>query len=781
MTTTVNNYTSDATWTAPNYLLTTTAAGGGTVALKVFGAIGGDDNTTVHPTAEGGWVDGGLEVAPGDVITIKIGVNGSIGAKASGFAGIGGGGNGGDGLHQGGQGGDAGEYYGGVKGTGGYGGGGSTGVKLNGVDKIEAAGGGGIGGGGDPVGELFGYTNGGSGGVAGSLPRAGGDGITDQNPYSNVPGHGGQPPTAVAGGAGGISASALWATVASSPGSPGTGTAGGAGSNGDDGYNPGGGGGGGGGGKFGGGGGSGGGSNSGGGGGAGGISWVDTDVLNPQIYEGGSTLYGSVRLTFTVADAPLFPYLTEPTNGGFVDVDDITASTRLGFTYRPGTDSGVLNAYALRIKPVGGSYGYWNGVDFSDTSPVWMPCEPTTTFVDIPNTAFTPGTTYDWSFAHQESYYDLQGVFAMDSSFTAALSPTLVITAPVDIVDSTTPTVSWTGTFPAGNSQQAYRAVVYTPEQVAADGFTPGQAPYVLDTGLVSTGTPSFTLGALDNVDDYVLALYITDTPDNAPSPWVLQPFSVSSGGPATPTITATAAIDGTSGCPYIEIATTSSYGTDVYIEVEFSDDQVNWYRLRNTERLNTTTPVGDYETPFNSLRYYRARAVGNIDWSTPGAYSVWSSESVSAQVNSRVYWFVDPLNPGPDENGNLGAFFVWRTSSRKGSSASGIRLSHEVDRPEQQGEFQVFGQSSSYLVRGDMYDERFDLALLFDSLDKWEMFDAFRNRRRTICMRSDLPGKIHYMALGPGRPRDLYSAVDRNLPTSVSEVIIQCIPQKKP
>lgn len=783
MTTTTNNYTADASWTAPDYLLDTTAAGGGNIALRVFGAIGGTDGATlVHPVPQGGRVDGGLAVVSGDVIGVVIGFNGGVGAKVSTYGYGAPSGNGGAGLHPGGNGNGGGEWYGGTKSTGGYGGGGSTGVKKNGTVKIEAAGGGGIGGGGDPAGEAFGYTNGGTGGIAGDLPTAGGDGITTitHMPYSGIPGHGGKGATAVAGGAGGTATSAVWATLATTAGDPGDIYGGGTASAGDNGHNPGGGGGGGGGGKYGGGAGSGGGSNSGGGGGGGGISWVDTDVLNPNLYEGSSTLFGSVQLTFTVADAPLAPTLGLPIDTGFVDVDDMTAVTRLFFTAKPGTDSGAMNAYCLRIKPSSGGYGYWNGTDFSDTSPVWTPCGPADDYADIPNAAFTPGVTYDWSFATQESYFDLQGVFATDQSFTAALSPTLVITAPVDIVSSLTPTATWTGSFPSGNSQNQYRGVVYTAAQAAAPGFVPGDTPFVNDSGIVASASPTFTIGTLPNVDDYVLALYIIDTPDDAPSPWVLQPFSASSGGPATPSIVATGANEMTTGCPVIVISTASSYGSDVHIEVQSSVDQITWVKLRNSEMLTNAAPVTDWECPFNVPVYYRARAIGNMDWASSGAYSVWSG-IVNAKVLSNRFWLVDPLNPGPDGSGYLGALPIYRTNSRQGASASGIRLSHQLNREEQQGEFHPFGREDTYLTRGDLYTEHFSLATWFGSLDEWEAFDALRNRRRTLCMKADMPGKVHYMALGPERPRDIYSGVSKNKPDSMSEAIVACISQKKP
>jgi hypothetical protein len=212
--------------------------------------------------------------------------------------------------------------------------------------------------------------------------------------------------------------------------------------------------------------------------------------------------------------------------------------------------------------------------------------------------------------------------------------------------------------------------------------------------------------------------------------------------------------------------------------EFQYSDDQVNWFDVRNGGSVQQGVSAIDYESPFNQPRYYRARAQGLF--SGQPVYSNWSPVTSTTLASNR-YWFVDPLNPGLDGNGFPGAIPIYRTSSRTGSTASGVRLSHEVQQIEQQGQYPVFGRPNAVLVRGDMYSENFDMATWFGSLADWENFDRLRLRRVTLCMRSDLPGKIHYAAIGSSRPRDIYSGVSRNKPDSISEAIIQCIPQDVP
>lgn len=227
-------------------------------------------------------------------------------------------------------------------------------------------------------------------------------------------------------------------------------------------------------------------------------------------------------------------------------------------------------------------------------------------------------------------------------------------------------------------------------------------------------------------------------------------------------------------------------YNGAVIMQIQYSDNQLDstlgWSDVRHGDigsALQPGTLVVDYESPFNQPRFYRARSVGT----TLGqqVYSDWSP-IVSTTLTSDRYWFVDPLDPSIDASGNwVGSIPIYRTSSRSGSTASGVRLSHEIQQLEQQGQFQTFGRSSTVLVRGDLYDENFELATWFGSLSDWENFDQLRLRRATLCMRADLPGKVHYMALGGARPRDIYSGVSRNKPDSMSEVILQCIPQDKP
>lgn len=656
------------------------------------------------------------------------------------------------------------------------------------------------------------------------------------------------------------------------------------------------------------------------------------------------------------------PTLTGPVNAAYVNA---AAGLIFGFEANPGTDSGPMNGVALRLKQSGGTYGYWNGTDFTSTHPVFVPVAPGTLTIAIPASKIANGSTYSWSIATQESHYDLQGTFAPDSTFTAVVAPVVNIAVPNPTVFTAQPQVIWSDTLGGGFTQLTYRGVVYNLSDTQQPTFQPGVTPGVYDTGVVSSPVTSFQIGpGLLNTQTYVVYVQVTET-GGVPSAWASDTFTIEFDGPAIPIFSALPGADPVTGCPISTLignvspnlltAVDSSFeaglgswaglactiaqasgwsqdqdfsllatatgngpsailtpvgasaypiepsseitlmatvkttpdfignampgfatfpftageddspgvpvtlqanfydvngagisdvvaatgfaspqGTQIFgtittpfnaayvsfgilvatatigqqwwvdetglfygsvaawsiggfagavaMEYEYSDDQgtqVNWFDVRNGTGVEPGDPtIIDYEAPFNQPRYYRARTVSTE--TGQNVYSDWSPVISTTLVSNR-YWFVDPLNPGLSPTGFPGAIPIYRTSSRTGSTASGVRLSHEVDQEEQQGAFQVFGRSATMLVRGDMYDENFDIATWFGSIIDWENFDQLRLRRVTICMRSDMPGKLHYMAAGPARPRDIYSGVSRNKPDSMTEAIITCIPQDKP
>ena len=166
---------------------------------------------------------------------------------------------------------------------------------------------------------------------------------------------------------------------------------------------------------------------------------------------------GEVVITATVADQPLAPTPNSPASASVVN--NVTQSTVFSWTYNPQTNSGSQSAYALRVKAGSGSYQYWNASTQAFQSAVaWN--SSTSQSVSIPVQELMGNTSYAWSVATQESYYNRQGPFCSDVSFTTqstypsgfsvtgdtftvqTISPVTYINTGVSITDSISVTLS---------------------------------------------------------------------------------------------------------------------------------------------------------------------------------------------------------------------------------------------------------------------------------------------------------------------------------------------------
>ncbi len=111
---------------------------------------------------------------------------------------------------------------------------------------------------------------------------------------------------------------------------------------------------------------------------------------------------------------------------------------------------------------------------------------------------------------------------------------------------------------------------------------------------------------------------------------------------------------------------------------------------------------------------------------------------------------------------GSLGLHRI--TVSTTGSATSTdvpLDTSIAIDQLEQQGTFRPFGRSIPVTVRGDLYEEEFDIAMLFLGETEYQTFVQLRNRRVTLCLRSD-QGPVYYGTLGAARVVGLLRAADR-------------------
>jgi hypothetical protein len=223
-----------------------------------------------------------------------------------------------------------------------------------------------------------------------------------------------------------------------------------------------------------------------------------------------------------MSTAPLAPHLLFPLEALCYD---IAAGVTFSAIYNS-TDSANQNAFALRVSVSGGSYGYWNGTDFSSASVVWNAVATPDTgmfFVSVPAGVLANGHVYNWSFASQESGANLKGVFATDSTFTSQAAPTVTVTAPTGSIALIEPTVTWSETLAPSASQTFYRVVV----ESGAYGVIPFSGTSVWDSGVVPSAALSAVVGGdLANGVTYRVFVVITETGGQA-SAWGYNTFTV--------------------------------------------------------------------------------------------------------------------------------------------------------------------------------------------------------------------------------------------------------------
>ena len=122
--------------------------------------------------------------------------------------------------------------------------------------------------------------------------------------------------------------------------------------------------------------------------------WASSDCSNISYSIGSRS--PSVTITYSVTTAPLSPVITSnPPAGGSGStpppptppgdptlagqgryLDTWNAGATFVGTYQPDTDTAPLAEVCLYVSVDGGAYHYWNGTDFSATTPQWV--APTT-------------------------------------------------------------------------------------------------------------------------------------------------------------------------------------------------------------------------------------------------------------------------------------------------------------------------------------------------------------------------------------------------------------------
>lgn len=468
---------------------------------------------------------------------------------------------------------------------------------------------------------------------------------------------------------------------------------------------------------------------------------------------------------------PLAPTLTSPLPSAVVDLQ---RGWIFGWTYYTG-GSAPETGYQLRQKIGAGAYTYWNAVGFGWSSSPVTNSPSNNGFAVIPASRFTDGNSYDWSVASVDT--GGVGPFASDSTVIAAASPRVTLLAPFgSYTTNGTPTVMWTTTFAAGETQSALRVATYSLAQYSAPGFVPFSGPSLDDSGIVSSSASTYTIvQSLPN--GAVCRVYVTvwQGPDSAYGTDTSD-FTMTITAPSAPMISAVASTNPTSGAPAVAV-TVLDTGTGGLAAASIVVGRGDGTYLTNASLAaphaiapHSTTVLYDHETPDLRSYSYTAWAV-----SAGGIFSASSGWSVPVVVNNAGFYMWIPSNP----DGAIKLHLASRVSSA--SVASGGDAVLVINRPEDQGVFKPFGRSDSVVVRGDMRDEEFDLTLVFLNNVEWNAFEAIRNQQRTVCVRTDMSNKIYYVALGETRNVAILRG-DRLDPAGpIRQLTITCTPVAKP
>jgi hypothetical protein len=510
--------------------------------------------------------------------------------------------------------------------------------------------------------------------------------------------------------------------------------------------------------------------------GGGGASFAHSALTSVVYHADGTSAYVSV--TYALTTAPASPTLTYPIPNSYADPAN-TIIHHEGI-YNPVAGSGPLEKVTLRFSQDGAAYGYWNGTDFSSSTPVWV--VPTSGAgvgagghfnVAIPAGLHSNGHTDAWSFACQEATAHLQGAFAHDIIFQATVIPTTAITSPSGDINSIAPTVTWTATFSGSDVQVTAQIKVVSKAVHDAPGFSwGGVVSPVYNSGQVTTAVQALAISSsadINNGDQLHVGLIVSQT-GGAFSQWSESAWTVVLVGPDTPALVAVGDTDGTTGAPIVDLTAIWS-GTGVSASsAQFQASYgTTWADVGagTAGALSAVAIVSDQASgvdqwaPFGVAVLYRARLASTVSGQL--VTSDWSAIQ-TVTLPSTDWWLMAADDPTT-------AMLALRAGSGPGASAV---YSMTINEHEKQGLFEAFGRDTYITVHGTMMQEEFDLSLMFFDQPSYDQFVSIRRLQTTVLIKSTDEGQLFYVSLGATRPTLL-----ANLPEPIRHryITIHCSP----
>jgi hypothetical protein len=310
---------------------------------------------------------------------------------------------------------------------------------------------------------------------------------------------------------------------------------------------------------------------------------------DPGSATGPSTVTWAAVTVSIAVPVPKAPTLNAPINGAYSDI--AVNGGPFSWTYNTGGALGGETGYQLRRK-TSGSYTYWNA-----TTPAFQssPVTNTTTSTSITFGAgvWANDTTYNWSAASNDA--NGLGPFATDFTVNTQTAPVATVTAPTGTWSTNqTPVVTWTDTLDTLGTQSSFRVVTYSAAQYGAGGFVPGSGPSLDDSGVVNSSATTYTVAnQIPNNTTVRSYVQITQSPGGQTSAFAFTGYTVSLNAPQTPTLTAVADTDGTTGCPRVKLTV---QGYDNFLTANqaafVNNNTTGWVAGANTAISTVSSPA---------------------------------------------------------------------------------------------------------------------------------------------------------------------------------------------
>jgi hypothetical protein len=281
--------------------------------------------------------------------------------------------------------------------------------------------------------------------------------------------------------------------------------------------------------------------------------------------------------TFTVVIPPYAPTMVYPQNGS---IADLAAGFTLDWSnsfYGPGSQS----AFAIRRIASGGTYQWWNGLNWTSTTEVWL--SGTQSQYAFRPTEIANGVTYTFSVAIRDDYSQTSP-YASGATVTGSAQAQVTIISPQDTAITTRPLVQWSEFDPENDPQQTYHVRIISDTVYTGQGasWNPGTATAVWSSG--ETVDPSGLVRSvsvptnLTNGSTY--RAYVQVKTGGVYSGWTYSEFTVQLIGPATPTMQAVVDQEGAA----IEITV---QGRDSFLDVPTAGNFSGWEAENNATVTN--------------------------------------------------------------------------------------------------------------------------------------------------------------------------------------------------